>query len=85
MIRAFSQHTKRVSQVLDGHWDFIVDPSNLGMKEKWFHRFPEKCRRLYVPAAGTMKSLCTNTKVQHGTVRRLRFNRKGMFGSCSIT
>lgn len=49
MIRTFTQHVKRESILLDGHWDFAVDADNRGVQEEWFNHFPEQKRKMYVP------------------------------------
>lgn len=51
MIRAFSQHRLRKTSLLDGPWDFVTDPENQGLAEKWFLNFPlQNARRMHVPA-----------------------------------
>jgi beta-glucuronidase len=50
MIRAFQQYRTRRTQELEGQWDFIFDKDNVGQQDKWFERFPQGHRPLYVPA-----------------------------------
>ncbi|AIQ45512.1 beta-glucuronidase [Paenibacillus sp. FSL R7-0273] len=50
MLRTFRQHNIRVTELLDGPWDFVKDPLNAGLEEKWFERFPHSPQTLYVPS-----------------------------------
>ncbi|BFT75112.1 glycoside hydrolase family 2 protein [Paenibacillus sp. P36] len=50
MIRTFGQHILRKTRTLDGLWDFVTDPSNLGTTEEWYKKFPSDSRKLVVPS-----------------------------------
>lgn len=50
MMRTFRTHYIRKTQLLDGPWDFLVDPEDVGRREGWERRFPETAGKLYVPA-----------------------------------
>lgn len=51
MIRAFTQHRLRNTQLLDGQWDFITDPEDQGLAANWFANFPlAEARSMHVPA-----------------------------------
>ncbi|TBL81267.1 glycoside hydrolase family 2 protein [Paenibacillus thalictri] len=50
MIRTFKEHLIRQTLELDGSWDFILDPQNIGQSEKWQERFPQDHRSMFVPA-----------------------------------
>lgn len=49
MIRRFAEHTIRGTQELDGHWDFVTDPGDTGVKDGWFQSFPTNVRLMPVP------------------------------------
>lgn len=50
MIRTFREHLIRQTDCLDGQWDFLFDPENVGIQENWQERFPETSQKLFVPA-----------------------------------
>jgi beta-glucuronidase len=50
MLRTFDEHHIRATQLLNGPWEFKTDPSNEGIQEKWFERFPHATQSLYVPS-----------------------------------
>lgn len=50
MIRTFQEHQIRKTTLLDGPWDFVRDPENTGLRNKWFERFPHAEKSLYVPS-----------------------------------
>lgn len=50
MLRTFQEHHIRKTSLLDGPWDFVLDPENVGLKEKWFARFPQPVKSIYVPS-----------------------------------
>ena len=50
MSRTFREHHIRLTEQLDGPWDFVTDSSNIGMEEKWFECFPQGTEQMYVPA-----------------------------------
>ncbi|MEK4480908.1 MULTISPECIES: glycoside hydrolase family 2 TIM barrel-domain containing protein [Paenibacillus] len=50
MLRTFSEYQIRRTALLDGPWDFMKDPLNTGVQEKWFERFPHSWQSLYVPS-----------------------------------
>ncbi|MFC0215294.1 glycoside hydrolase family 2 TIM barrel-domain containing protein [Paenibacillus chartarius] len=49
MIRTFREHYARRTELLNGSWEFAVDSGNVGLQEKWYDRFPQADRNLYVP------------------------------------
>jgi len=49
-VRTFREHQVRHTEWLDGPWDFVMDPENKGMQDKWFERFPHDVRYIYVPS-----------------------------------
>lgn len=50
MIRTFREHLLRQTECLNGLWDFVFDPNNKGLAEKWYEHFPAQSAKLYVPA-----------------------------------
>ncbi|MFW5980662.1 MAG: glycoside hydrolase family 2 TIM barrel-domain containing protein [Halanaerobiaceae bacterium] len=50
MNRLFEQFKKRKVKNLDGIWDFVTDPEDRGLKEKWYKEFPEESRKIMVPS-----------------------------------
>lgn len=50
MLRTFREHQIRRTELLDGPWDFMKDPLNAGIQEKWHERFPYSPLPLYVPS-----------------------------------
>lgn len=50
LIRTFQQHSLRHTRLLDGLWDFITDPGNVGITEQWHAKFPTDSRKLVVPS-----------------------------------
>ncbi|WP_462412886.1 glycoside hydrolase family 2 protein [Neobacillus sp. Marseille-QA0830] len=50
MLRTFREHHIRTTEILDGPWDFVIDPGNRGIQENWFERFPHVSQSMYVPA-----------------------------------
>jgi Beta-galactosidase/beta-glucuronidase len=50
LIRTFQEHHIRTTMLLDGPWDFVRDPENKGLQDKWFERFPHVEKSLYVPS-----------------------------------
>ncbi|MDR6550849.1 glycoside hydrolase family 2 TIM barrel-domain containing protein [Paenibacillus qinlingensis] len=49
MIRTFAEHHIRQTQEISGQWDFIKDPSNIGMQDAWYQQFPTPETNLFVP------------------------------------
>jgi len=49
MIRAFPQHIVRQTRLLDGSWDFVLDPDDQGRGTDWQRYFPPAARKLFVP------------------------------------
>jgi len=57
MNRAFLEHIKRKTFLLDGIWEFKTDNDNVGEKEEWYKRFPTKdVNQTAVPS-------CLNTRI----------------------
>ncbi|MDF2724551.1 MAG: beta-glucuronidase, partial [Paenibacillus sp.] len=50
LIRSFHPHQLRKTRLLDGLWDFIADPGNVGQAEQWFIQFPSGSRKMVVPS-----------------------------------
>ncbi|WP_079912753.1 glycoside hydrolase family 2 protein [Paenibacillus sp. 32352] len=50
MIRTFRQHILRKTRLLDGLWDFVTDPGNVGQTEAWYNNYPSGSRKLVVPS-----------------------------------
>ncbi|WP_078548338.1 glycoside hydrolase family 2 TIM barrel-domain containing protein [Litchfieldia alkalitelluris] len=50
MLRTFQEHNIRATELLNGPWDFLKDPSNVGVQEKWYERFPQASHSMYVPS-----------------------------------
>ncbi|MCZ8517318.1 beta-glucuronidase [Paenibacillus filicis] len=50
MIRTFRQHILRQTRLLDGLWDFVTDPGNVGQTEEWHKNYPSGSRKLVVPS-----------------------------------
>jgi hypothetical protein len=40
MNRAFNEHIKRKTFLLDGIWEFKTDSTDIGEKEEWYKSFP---------------------------------------------
>lgn len=49
MHRTFATTTTRRQTGLEGCWDFIPDPGDVGIAEGWYRRFPEGGRQVWVP------------------------------------
>ncbi len=49
MIRTFPEHRIRYSHMLDGLWDFVTDPDDIGIEQQWYSQFPSNCRKSNVP------------------------------------
>ena len=56
MDRLFKQHTLAKITNLGGMWDFVTDPENCGIKEKWFLNFPKDSRTMIVPSCWNMEA-----------------------------
>jgi len=50
MVRAYQEHQLRRTERLDGPWDFVTDPEDVGIRDGWYERFPHESRKMYVPA-----------------------------------
>ena len=50
MHRLFETHRTRRHFYLDGKWQFITDPHDVGKKEEWFKDFPAEARSCFVPS-----------------------------------
>ncbi|UKS27569.1 beta-glucuronidase [Paenibacillus sp. HWE-109] len=50
MIRTFHQHHLRHTRLLDGLWDFVTDPGQIGLTEQWYTQFPAQSQKLVVPS-----------------------------------
>lgn len=50
MVRTFREHHTRRTELLDGPWDFVKDPLNIGVQDKWYNRFPHPSQSVYVPS-----------------------------------
>lgn len=50
MLRLFKRHTKRNVELLDGNWQFCIDPQRKGIEEEWFKSFPKKGMDMVVPS-----------------------------------
>jgi beta-glucuronidase len=50
LLRTFQEHHIRTTELLIGPWDFLKDPGNVGLQEKWFERFPHASQSMYVPS-----------------------------------
>jgi beta-glucuronidase len=50
LLRTFQEHHIRTTELLNGPWEFIKDPGNVGLQEKWFERFPHASQSMYVPS-----------------------------------
>ncbi|MBO5930450.1 MAG: beta-glucuronidase [Clostridia bacterium] len=50
MNRLFKNSTQRVNIPLNDMWDFVIDPDEKGITEKWYENFPENSRKMNVPA-----------------------------------
>lgn len=52
MYRLFNTSQQRRQNYLSGRWDFIIDPDDIGKKEKYYLEFPQKeSDDLHVPSA----------------------------------
>ncbi|THF76883.1 glycoside hydrolase family 2 protein [Cohnella fermenti] len=49
-MRTFREHCIRQTEWLDGPWNFVKDPGDTGIRDRWFERFPQDSRALYVPS-----------------------------------
>lgn len=49
MQRTFATTTTRKQTNLEGRWDFIPDPGDVGIAEGWYARFPASGREMWVP------------------------------------
>lgn len=56
MVRIFDTHSKRSTISLNGKWDFITDPDNIGEKNEWNCHFPSETDYMIVPS-------CWNTEL----------------------
>lgn len=50
MYRTFHEHSIRHTRLLNGLWDIVTDPGDIGRNETWFECFPKPERQLYVPS-----------------------------------
>ena len=50
MRRIFDEHIVRRVMSLDGAWDFLTDPKDVGITEEWFDSFPETAVHTEVPS-----------------------------------
>jgi len=50
MLRTFQEHMVRRTELLDGQWEFQIDPQNVGIKEKWYERFSQTATTSFVPS-----------------------------------
>ncbi|NLM25551.1 MAG: beta-glucuronidase, partial [Firmicutes bacterium] len=50
MVRLFQRHHKRNTRLLDGLWQFKIDPDLRGVKEEWFNEFPADHQSIIVPS-----------------------------------
>ncbi|TLS53830.1 beta-glucuronidase [Paenibacillus antri] len=92
MIRTFQPHYIRKTQLLDGAWDFAIDPDDVGRKERWEQYFPENCRKAYVPSCWNNESdlyeyegvAWYRTTVHAGDASQYRLAFHGVQGSADI-
>ncbi len=49
MHRTFRTSTLRRQMYLDGFWDFVVDPEDVGVSARWYSQYPQPVRSLWVP------------------------------------
>ncbi|MCE5257715.1 MAG: hypothetical protein LLG44_01465 [Chloroflexi bacterium] len=49
MHRTFMTTTTRHQTYLDGYWDFVIDPNDIGVDESWYQSFPEHSQQVWVP------------------------------------
>lgn len=56
MNRAFIEHIKRKTFLLDGVWEFKADNNDTGEKEEWYKTFPGDVTEVAVPS-------CINTRI----------------------
>lgn len=54
MHRTFRTSTSRRQTYLDGFWDFITDPDDVGVDQEWYAAFPKGGRQVYVPGVWNM-------------------------------
>lgn len=57
-MRLFKNSKTRNTTLLDGVWNFKIDPENRGTEEKWFESIPTDCDKMCVP-------LCWNTESRY--------------------
>ena len=50
MNRLFQDSTCRTNIPLNDMWDFVIDPHEQGLTEKWYETFPANSRKMNVPA-----------------------------------
>lgn len=60
MHRGFVTSTTRQCVPLDGFWDLVFDPSDMGVNQAWFARFPPDARRMWVPGVWNTLRGCLN-------------------------
>ena len=56
MNRLFKQHSFAKITNLDGVWDFVTDPENQGIENKWFSDFPKDSRKIVVPSCWNLEA-----------------------------
>ena len=56
MNRLFKQHSFAKITNLDGVWDFVTDPENQGIENKWFSDFPKDIRKIVVPSCWNLEA-----------------------------
>ena len=44
MARFFDEHQKRQVQSLNGTWEFVTDPDDIGEIQGWAMRLPHSCK-----------------------------------------
>ncbi|OLS40753.1 hypothetical protein [Bacillus sp. MRMR6] len=50
MLRTFQEHNISDYIVIKRSVELLKDPSNVGVKEKWYERFPQASHSMYVPS-----------------------------------
>lgn len=82
MNRAFLEHIKRKTFLLDGVWEFKADKNEVGEKEEWFKHFPtEDVMEVAVPS-------CVNTRIGMMEFNSIAWYKKSFYsdgGNIEIT
>ena len=50
MQHIFEEHKTRKLSSLNGEWQFLIDPENIGENEKWYEKFPQNAGYINVPS-----------------------------------